>query len=76
MKKVMNNIFLKLIFNNRKIYVNFIKIYTFYHKERKLKKVEKLVTNLYDKNEYVIHIKKIKTGIKSWINFEKISLSN
>ena len=76
MKKVMNNIFLKLIFNNRKIYVNFIKIYTFYQKERKFKKVEKLVTNLYDKNEYVIHIKKIKTGIKSWINFEKISLSN
>ena len=50
MKKVMNNIFLKLIFNNRKIYVNFIKIYTFDQKERKFKKVEKLVTNLYDKN--------------------------
>ena len=76
MKKVMNNFFLKFIFNARKIYVNFIKIYTFYQKEKKFKKVGKLVTSLYDKNEYVTHIKKIKTGIKSWIHFEKHSQSN
>ena len=71
MKKVMINIFLKLIFNNRKIYVNFIKIYTFYHKERKLKKVEKLVTNLYDKNEYVIHIKKSKQALNHGLILKK-----
>ena len=71
MKKVMNNIFLKLIFNNRKIYVNFIKIYTFYNKERKLKKVEKLVTNLYDKNEYVIHIKKSKQALNHGLILKK-----
>ena len=39
----------------------------------KIEKVKKLVTNLHDKTVYVIHIKKIKTGIKPWINFEKIS---
>ena len=71
MKKVMNNIFLKLIFNNRKIYVNFIKIYTFYQKERKFKKVEKLVTNLYDKNEYVIHIKKSKQALNHGLILKK-----
>ena len=31
----------------------------------------KLVANLHDKPEYVIHIKKLKASIKSWINFEK-----
>ena len=71
MKKVMNNIFLKLIFNNRKIYVNFIKIYTFYQKERKFKKVEKLVTNLYDENEYVIHIKKSKQALNHGLILKK-----
>ena len=71
MKKVMNNIFLKLIFNNRKIYVNFIKIYTFDQKERKFKKVEKLVTNLYDKNEYVIHIKKSKQALNHGLILKK-----
>ena len=37
----------------------------------KIEKIEKLVTNLYDKNECTIDIKKFKTRIKSWINFEK-----
>ena len=45
--------------------------YHFYQKERKLKKIKKLTANLYDKNEYVIHIKNLKTSIKSWVNFEK-----
>ena len=39
----------------------------------KIEKVEKLVTNLHDKIEYVIHIKKFITNIKSWISFEKSS---
>ena len=37
----------------------------------KIEKVEKLVVNLHDKTEYVIHIKKCKTSIKSWISFKK-----
>ena len=37
----------------------------------KIEKVKKFEANLHDKTEYVIHIKKFKTGIKSWIIFEK-----
>ena len=32
----------------------------------KIDKVEKLASNLHDKKEHVIHIKKIKTSTKSW----------
>ena len=44
----------------------------FLPERKKIKKLEKLVTNLYDKNECHSH-KKFKTSIKSWINFEKTS---
>ena len=55
----MKDIFLNLMLNTQKNYMNFIMTNHFYLKERKLKieKVEKLVTNLSDKNEYVIHIR-------------------
>ena len=46
MKKVMKDIFLKLMFNTLKNYTNFIVTYHFYMKEKKNKKVEKLVTIL------------------------------
>ena len=40
----------------------------------KLEKVEKLVTNLLDKSEYVINIRNLKqASIKSRINFKKNS---
>ena len=53
MKKTVNDIFLKLMFNILKNY-----------KERmKIEKVEKLVTNLHDKIEYVIHITNLKALI-------------
>ena len=42
----------------------------------KIEKVEKLVANLHDKTEYFRHIKKIKIGIKLWINFKKTSWSD
>ena len=63
MKKVMKDIFLKLMFSTQKSYMNFIMTYHFYQKERKLKKSKKLVTNLYDENEYVIHIHRIHIDI-------------
>ena len=44
----------------------------FLPERKKIQKFRKFITNLYDKNEYVIHIK-FKTSIKSWINFEKNS---
>ena len=42
----------------------------------KIKKVEKLIANLHDKTEYVIHIKKFKTSIKPWISSEKSSYND
>ena len=50
MKKVIRDIFLMLMFNTEKEYINFIMTYHFYLKERNLK-IEKLVTNLCDINE-------------------------
>ena len=38
-----------------------------------IEKVEKLVANLHDQVEYVIHIKNLKTIIETWIIFEKSS---
>ena len=54
MMKVKKIIFLKLMFNILKNHMNFIIIYYF---SLKIGKVEKLVTNLHDKTEYVIHIR-------------------
>ena len=57
MKKVMKDILLKLVFNNQENYLNFTMILP---ERMKLKKVEKLVTNLHDKNEWVIRIRNLK----------------
>ena len=59
-KWVMKDIFLKLIFNILKIYINLIMIYNFYQKIMKNGKFEKLVSNLHDKTEYVIYIRNLK----------------
>ena len=42
----------------------------------KLEKVEKLVANLHDSTEYIIHIRNLKQALKPWINFEKTSQSD
>ena len=42
----------------------------------KIEKVEKLVANLHDKTEYVIHIRNLKQALKLWISFEKSSYSD
>ena len=48
--------------------------YLLFLRERmKIKKVEKLVANLHDKEKYCYIHKKFKTSIKSWISFEKSS---
>ena len=62
MKKVMKDIFLKSMFNTQKNYMNVIMTCHFYQKEKN-KKVEKLVSNLYDKNEYVIHIRNLNQAL-------------
>ena len=38
----------------------------------KIKKVKKLVTNLYDKNEYVIHIRNLKQALNHGLILKKI----
>ena len=43
--------------------MNFMVTYHFYQKEKKVNKVKKLVTNLYDKNEYVLHIRNIMRAL-------------
>ena len=52
MKKVMKDIFLKLMLNILKNYMNCTMIYHFYLK----KKVEKLVATLNDEEEYAVHM--------------------
>ena len=37
----------------------------------KIGKIEKLVANLHDKTEFVIHTRNLKQACKSWISFEK-----
>ena len=69
MKKLMKDIFLKLIFNTQKNQKNFIMTQLFCQKEKKLKKVEKLVTNLHDKIEYVIHIINLKQALNHGLIF-------
>ena len=54
---MMKDISLKLVFSTYEIYITFITIYHFHLKEGKMKKVEKLVTNLHDKAESVFHIR-------------------
>ena len=38
----------------------------------KIKKVEKLVTGLYDKNEYVIHIRRLKQALNHGLILKKV----
>ena len=70
MNKVIKDIIMKLMFYTQKNFMNFIMSYHFYQKKENRKKLEKFVTNLYVKNEYVIHIRKLKQAIKPGTNFE------
>ena len=38
----------------------------------KIEEVEKLVTNLYDKTEYVIHIGNLKQALNHWLILKKV----
>ena len=69
MNKAMKDIFLKLMSSIFKNYMNFIMIYRFYLKEWKLKKV---VANLHDKTEYVIHIRNFNHALNHGLVFKKV----
>ena len=68
----MKDIFLMLLFNNWKNYINFIIVYNFYMKEWRLNTVEKFVANLHDKFEYVIHIRNLKQELNHRLDLKKV----
>ena len=70
-KKVMKDIFLRLMFNILTNYMDFIMIYTFLPERMKIEKVEKLVANLHDKTEQVIHIRNLKQALNHGLVLEK-----
>ena len=43
----------------------------FLPERNKIKKCDKLVCNIHDKENHIVHISSFKTSIKSWINIEK-----
>ena len=47
-------------------------VYQFCLKEWKLKKVERLVANLHDAIEYVIHIRDLKQALNHGLVFNKV----
>ena len=51
--------------------MNLINELPFLLERKKIKNVETLVTNLYDKNEYVIHIKYLKQAFNHGVILEK-----
>ena len=65
---MMREILLELMFNNTHKYIKFMMNYHFYLEERNLKK---LVTNLNDKTEYVIHVRNLKQTLNHGLNLKK-----
>ena len=65
----MKGIFSKLIFNILKNYHNDL---PFLPERMKIEKVEKLVTNLHDKTECVIHIKNLKQALNHGLILKKV----
>ena len=60
----MRDTLLRLMFNILKNYMNFIMIY-----QMKIEIVEKLIANLHDKTEYVIHIINLKQEVNYGLVF-------
>ena len=52
--------------------MNFTVVYHFDQKEWRLKKSKKLVANLYDKTEYVIHIRILKQALDHGLALKKL----
>ena len=47
-------------------------IYHFYQKEKKIKKSNKLVCNIHDKENYVVHIRALKKVLKHGLRLKKV----
>ena len=55
---------------------NLHKKFQFLPERKKIKKRNKLVCNIHDKENYVVHMRALKQAIKSWINTKKSTQSN
>ena len=65
-----SNVFLKLMFKILKNHMKFIM--NFLPEKMKIEKVKKLVANLHDKNEYVIHIRNLKQTLNHGLVLKKV----
>ena len=52
--------------------MKFIMVYHFYLKKMEIEKVEKLVTHIHDKNEYVIQIRNLKQVLNHGVILKKV----
>ena len=71
MKKVMKDIFSKLLFNILKNYMTYNDL-PFLPERMKIEKVEKLITNLHDETQYGIHIRTLKQALNRGLILKKV----
>ena len=71
MKIVIRDIFLKQMWSIRKLYLILISIYNFYRREKKFKKVEKLICSIEDQQKYVVHIRVLKEALNHGLKLKK-----
>ena len=70
----MKDIFLKLMFNILKNYKKILELHNdlpLLLERIKIEKVKKLVANLHDKTEYVIHIRNLKEALNHGLALKK-----
>ena len=72
MKTVLRNIFLKQMLITIKDFIIFIVICHFARKKMKIKRCNKLVSNLYDKKDCVVHIRALKQALYHGLVLKKI----
>ena len=72
MNKAINDNFPKMMSSILKTYMNVIMIYHFYQERMKIEKVDKLVSNLHDKTEYVIHVRNLKLALNHGLVLEMV----
>ena len=72
MNTVLRNIFLKQMLITIKDFIIFIVICHFASKKMKIKRYNKLVSNLYDKKDCVVHIRALKQALYHDLVLKKI----
>ena len=68
----MKNIFLNFPINILKIYITLTMLYLLLPERMKAEQVEKVVANLHDNNEYVIHIRNSKQALHHGLLLKKV----